>query len=245
MRLLLRFAARLYPRAWRERYGAEFEALLDDAHPRWTDLFDVFKETVFMHFRYSSVAGMAALFGVIGVAIALSASFAMPRQWKSEVHFNVSARNQDQTRDAVAGLSQAALNKTYLEDAITKFDLYPIERKSQRMSAVIQKMERSFTIIRDDSNKFRITFAYEDPKLAQRVVNWAAVSLIEANLHFSESRGSKGLEARFSQIRLEHPATFPERPTSPNWLAITAFGLSSGLVVGVGMALLRRKLTRA
>ncbi len=36
MKLLIRFAARLYPRSWRERYGAEFDALLDDlgANPR-------------------------------------------------------------------------------------------------------------------------------------------------------------------------------------------------------------------
>jgi hypothetical protein len=33
MRRLLRLAAWLYPPAWRDRYGAEFEALLDDAGP--------------------------------------------------------------------------------------------------------------------------------------------------------------------------------------------------------------------
>jgi len=31
MKRLVRLVARLYPRSWRERYGAEFEALLDDA----------------------------------------------------------------------------------------------------------------------------------------------------------------------------------------------------------------------
>ena len=39
MRLVIRFAAKLYPRSWRERYGAEFDALLDDigADPHRTE----------------------------------------------------------------------------------------------------------------------------------------------------------------------------------------------------------------
>jgi hypothetical protein len=34
--------ARLYPPAWRARYGPEFEALLEDAKLTWSDLLDVF-----------------------------------------------------------------------------------------------------------------------------------------------------------------------------------------------------------
>src|SRR3974377_19659 len=33
MKRLLRAAARLYPRAWRERHGEEFDALIDDLTP--------------------------------------------------------------------------------------------------------------------------------------------------------------------------------------------------------------------
>lgn len=41
MKRLARQLARLYPRHWRARYGREFEALLEDAHLTWSDLFDV------------------------------------------------------------------------------------------------------------------------------------------------------------------------------------------------------------
>jgi hypothetical protein len=41
MRTFIRWAARLYPKAWRERYGAEFDALLDDISPSLGDLCDV------------------------------------------------------------------------------------------------------------------------------------------------------------------------------------------------------------
>ncbi len=41
MRTLIRWAARLYPEAWRERYAAEFDALLEDISPSFRDLCDV------------------------------------------------------------------------------------------------------------------------------------------------------------------------------------------------------------
>ena len=41
MRSLIRWAARLYPATWRNRYAAEFDALLDDISPSLGDLCDV------------------------------------------------------------------------------------------------------------------------------------------------------------------------------------------------------------
>jgi hypothetical protein len=41
MRNLTRWAARLYPQTWRDRYAAEFDALLDDISPSLGDLCDV------------------------------------------------------------------------------------------------------------------------------------------------------------------------------------------------------------
>ena len=41
MRTLMRWAARLYPATWRNRYAAEFDALLEDISPSLGDLCDV------------------------------------------------------------------------------------------------------------------------------------------------------------------------------------------------------------
>lgn len=41
MRTLIRWVARLYPSAWRNRYAAEFDALLDDISPSFGDVCDV------------------------------------------------------------------------------------------------------------------------------------------------------------------------------------------------------------
>lgn len=41
MKRLARWLARLYPRQWRARYGAEFDALLEDMNLTWRDVFGV------------------------------------------------------------------------------------------------------------------------------------------------------------------------------------------------------------
>jgi hypothetical protein len=42
MKRIMRFLVRLYPSSWRKRYGAEFDALLEDAMPTARDTFDLF-----------------------------------------------------------------------------------------------------------------------------------------------------------------------------------------------------------
>lgn len=46
MRTLLHWAAGLYPAAWRKRYAAEFDALLDDISPSLGDLFNVLRDVL-------------------------------------------------------------------------------------------------------------------------------------------------------------------------------------------------------
>jgi hypothetical protein len=46
MRTLIRWAAGCYPKAWRERYGAEFDALLEDVSPSLHDVCDVLRDAL-------------------------------------------------------------------------------------------------------------------------------------------------------------------------------------------------------
>ena len=48
MKTFIRLAAKLYPRAWRERYGVEFEALLDDTGTDTRIAFNVLMEAIGM-----------------------------------------------------------------------------------------------------------------------------------------------------------------------------------------------------
>ncbi len=44
----MRWAARLYPAAWRARYGHELDILLEDAGASWTDLLDIVRGALTM-----------------------------------------------------------------------------------------------------------------------------------------------------------------------------------------------------
>ena len=63
MKLLIRFAAKLYPRSWRDRYGAEFDALLDDigANPRIA--LNVLTEAIGMQVQRWKTIGSAGSLG--------------------------------------------------------------------------------------------------------------------------------------------------------------------------------------
>ena len=59
MKLLIRCAAKLYPRSWRERYGAEFDALLDDIGSDPRIALDVLTEALGMQVQRCKTIGSA------------------------------------------------------------------------------------------------------------------------------------------------------------------------------------------
>jgi len=63
MRPAIRFIAQLYPPNWRDRYGREFNALLDDVNPSWRDLLDVLRRGLEMRvatWTFRKIAGRVA-----------------------------------------------------------------------------------------------------------------------------------------------------------------------------------------
>jgi hypothetical protein len=187
---------------------------------------------------------MAAVFGLLGAATALIVSPNTAKLWKSEARFSISAFNKPVSRDHVAELSHAALDESHLKDAIRMFNLYPIERSRLPSSAVVQRMEKNFTISSDSASDFRIAFAYDDPDTAQRVANWGASRLVEANLELAISGAANRFDVPLATIRLDQPAGLPERPSSPNRFGIIAAGLGGGFILGAAIALLRRNLAK-
>jgi hypothetical protein len=75
MRTLIRWVAFCYPKTWRERYGAEFDALLEDMSPSLGDVGDVLRDVVrvrLMMPREPWLASVAATAGSVRFPIALS-----------------------------------------------------------------------------------------------------------------------------------------------------------------------------
>jgi hypothetical protein len=77
MRKIIHFAVRLYPARWRERYGPEFDALLEDMNPEFGDLLNVVKGALLMQIKWSSVPLMATACGLLGIMVAALVSQAI------------------------------------------------------------------------------------------------------------------------------------------------------------------------
>ncbi len=70
----MRWLIRLYPRAWRERYGAELEALLEDSPPRARDVVDLIWSAMLLRLRW------IPLWAGLGLLCGLGLTFVMPPQ---------------------------------------------------------------------------------------------------------------------------------------------------------------------
>ena len=74
MKTLMRWAARLYPAAWRARYGPELEALLEDVGPGGGDLWDIVRGALFMQMTGLRFWKILAVGTAAGILLGLAAS---------------------------------------------------------------------------------------------------------------------------------------------------------------------------
>src|ERR1700719_1952772 len=73
----IRWVARLYPTAWRKRYGAEFDIFLEDASLGWRDLWDVWCGALKMHIERWSFRKLAIACGLAGAMLGAGVAFRM------------------------------------------------------------------------------------------------------------------------------------------------------------------------
>src|SRR6266545_2940353 len=91
MRRCLSWAIRLYPAAWRARYGHELEALLDDLRPGGRDLWDSFRGGILMQLSTPAVyLKLGAVTAVLGALIAGGVSFTLPERYTSTAVMRIS-----------------------------------------------------------------------------------------------------------------------------------------------------------
>jgi hypothetical protein len=86
---LRRVLVRLYPRAWRDRYGAEFTALLEDSGGGWRFTLDVLWRGIAMRMRSSNLR-LPAMFGLAGLLVATGIAFRLPVQYRASAVARIS-----------------------------------------------------------------------------------------------------------------------------------------------------------
>jgi len=173
MRRWIEWAARCYPAGWRERYGEEFAALLEDAEPHWRDVWDVLRGALSVQLKTpAAYLKFGVAMAVIGAIAAGAASLAMPRRYVSTAVLR-SAHPLD--TGAALGLrlkQQQLVSRNSLSEMIQRpgLELYPEERRRYPLEDLLQAMRDRDLRIQGDPAGVRITFEYADPVKAQAVV---------------------------------------------------------------------------
>ncbi len=92
MKRALWLLARLYPVAWRKRYGMEFDALLEDVPHNLRTLLDVSEGAFKMQLKSWGDVRLAAALGFAGIIVAAGVSLVLPRQYQSTALVDISGR---------------------------------------------------------------------------------------------------------------------------------------------------------
>ena len=255
----VRFAARLYPSVWRQKYGAEFDALLDDTRSGWRDVADVFYGAMTMHLLISSYRNVTLGCGLAGLILASGLALSLPNLYVSRalVHMDWAVINENNSEpplhegDAWTGkikqIADEAFSRRSLASIIQRPDLnlYKSDRNRKPLEDVIEQMkQKDIKIHVLNSNwhamNFVVSFVYPDPVIARKTVDALVAKLADANQALARNAADPKASAI---LNLLDPASLPRKPTAPNRRQIVFVGLGVGMLAGILVSMYRRKST--
>jgi LPS O-antigen subunit length determinant protein (WzzB/FepE family) len=237
MKPWIALTTRLYPAAWRERYGNEFQALLEDVNPGWRELFDVLGGAIKMQLTNGATYWkLAAAFALAGMLIATVASFVIPKDYHSTAVLRM------QNTDGLAEAERKVLSRTSLAQIINDpaLNLYPADRASKPLEDVVEYMRMRAIHInvihtKDGANAIQLSFRYPDKNKAQAVVRRLIARLAES---FAGEHVRQNLE-------ISDPPSLPKFADSPKRPEMLIEGATAGLLLGVIAAFFVRQPRRA
>ncbi|MEO8594116.1 MAG: hypothetical protein ABI759_12415 [Candidatus Solibacter sp.] len=245
MRLLVRLAVKLYPAAWRARYGRELEALMEDAGVSGGDVWDLAREAMVMQLTSVSFAKIVAGFTLAGVMAAGVWALSQTRHYESTAVMRLSpAEAVSGDPDVRARMSQrlmklqeVALSRSSLAKIMMAQNLFQKERMEQPVEDVIEKMRnRSIRILMVDASRsprgtlFMVKFSAAKPAEAQAATRAIVAALVEQNLAQEPAAG-----AGPANIEVLGPASLPTEPAAIDRAPIVrlaGLGLALGLAFG-------------
>jgi uncharacterized protein involved in exopolysaccharide biosynthesis len=249
MKRLLSGLVHLYPREWRARYEAEFRALLDDAQPRWRDVFDIAKEGFAMQLRNGLLLTPLA-FGAAAALIAAAVLRIPTPPYESRAVLSVQTRDfRTHASAAFGALTQSVLSPKSLEQVMETFHLYDQERAEGQTANALDKMRKSIVIsslLEQPALGFvSISYHDRDPQAAQRVTQDLVSRFIDENVTVGEDKLRAAIRAGTPPVgetlELIAPASPARRPTAPNQAVVIGAALAEGSQLGLIVALFRRR----
>jgi uncharacterized protein involved in exopolysaccharide biosynthesis len=248
---MTRWLIRLYPAAWRKRYGDELEELMGDVPAGWAAALDLFKGAITMRLRYQSAYGIVLAFMVTGVLCGLLASWLTAPMWQASVAgqitpMRISANQRQDGGPSVAFIRQTmdkVLSRNSLMNLVTdpRLNLYQKERLTTPLEQIEDTMRRNIRVAissdanpRNGSRVFKISFAYPDARKALNTTNGLITRLI---FEATSNRDAAGFS-----IDILDPPTLPQRPISPSRTRFMLIGFFTGLVLALVALLARRRM---
>jgi hypothetical protein len=271
MKRWMLLAANLYPRGWRERYGEEIDALIEDSGASWRDLADVARGGLTMQMKMGSGhLKLIAALAVAGAAAAGVAGFTAPRNYVStavvrvpkqrEVRLAVDGKVVDMLADMkLESLLFNPFSETALDSIIKdkRLGLYEVEQRRMRWEDLLLKMRRDIQITRVAAPGMpaavRISFAYPDKEKARAVAAQLATRLVAHDHGMNRDRAillrhfvSQSASASpADDLEVVQAASLPDTSSGPNRAAFMAAGLGAGLLLGLLVVAVMRRPKRA
>lgn len=221
MRRWIGVLLRLYPAVWRERYGVEFSALLEEVPLRDADFWNVFLEAIKMQIS-TWTAKRILLTSTLGcVVLAAAVALRLPNWYLTTAVLQVPA-SRVATSPPVA---ENTLSRTVLAGLIDRHGLYPEERGRMAADGLVDRMRHDIRVATVTNSARRTTavelqFRYPDPARAQSVVR-------ELSSQFQEGAEWSVLDPASSGV------------IGPNRRVIVFIGLFGGLLLGSVVLLIR------
>jgi hypothetical protein len=241
MKRLLHLAARLYPGAWRDRYGVEFQALLDETKPAWRDVVDVLNGGLQMRLRRAHPAITVAAFSIAGALGAGAIAFSTADRFASAGTMTMrpggpsTAAEAARLEDVMPRLARAAFSRDTLMGIIEKHNLYPSERAQSSTEDVVNRMRGDIGIQLISRSVVEVSFASADARQVQQVTDDLMRQLVRSNLY----------EGAGSVVQLIDPPDEPQVSVRPRRVTVAGLGgLGGGALIGTLIGLLRRRVSQ-
>ena len=235
MKRIFQLAFWAYPADWRKKYGAEFQALLDDVRPSWKAIFDVLRGGVQMQLKHMSLMKLTVACAVAGVVVATAGAFSIKDTYQSSTLVRITPPDAAKT---VNELAQRTFSGTSLTDIIEKYDLYSDSHGGRRTDAV-HRMRQDIAIrpVSQQPLAFSLSYAYTDRQKAQAVAGALIDRLMNENIEMAikSDTPTNGITLEL----LEAPA-LAEAPVCPNRLTTAAGWTRAGGNGGATIGLSRR-----
>jgi hypothetical protein len=240
MNRFVRFSARLYPPAWRRRYGAEFDALLDDAGSGWRDGFDVLGGAIQMQILSWNFRNVTVVCGLLGLLAAAAWAWSLPNMYVSRALMRVQTVGPEDPQLVAAYIDriwQQVVSRGSLSELIQRpsLDLYKGDRRRKPLEDVIENMNARDIYI-DIQRKgpsttvLAVSFRYPNSYVAQMVTSALVAKVIDGNQVAARYEQNRRTAA---SIYLLDPASLPANATAPNRWRIILVGLVLGILAGI------------